>query len=72
MPGHDDVVMDGLALIEAVHARDLEGGRVLLDHGNTRLLAAFLARLACDLIEGWLLDDDPAAFTALREHYTAR
>ena len=45
---------------------------MLLDHANTRLLSAFLARVCCDLIEGCLLDDDPAAFTALREYYTAR
>jgi hypothetical protein len=32
---------------------------VLLDHANTRLLSAFLARVCCDLIEGCLLDDDP-------------
>jgi hypothetical protein len=67
---HDDTVLDGLALIEAAHASDLEGGRVLLDNANARLLAAFLARVVADLVES-LLEDDPDAFTRLRAHYTA-
>jgi hypothetical protein len=66
---HDDTVMDALGLIEAVHNSDLEGGRAILDNANVRLVCAFLARLACDLIEAGL-DDDSAAFAALREHYT--
>ena len=57
--------MDGLALIEAVHAGDLEGGTVLLDHGCPRTISAFLARVVADLLEG-----DPEMIGRLREHYT--
>jgi hypothetical protein len=68
-PDDLDVIFDGLALIEACHRDDLEGARVLLEHANSRLVAMFLARVGCDLIES-LLDDDPAMFARLREHYS--
>jgi hypothetical protein len=66
-----DAMRDALALIEAVHRGDLEGGRVLLDNTNLRLTAAGLARIAADLIECWLLEDDPDVFARIRRHYTA-
>jgi hypothetical protein len=69
MPGHDDTVMDGLALIEAVHAGDLGGGRAVLANADTVLLSAFLARVCVDVIEGLLLADDPDLFAWLRRHY---
>lgn len=46
-----DVVRDALGLVEACHRGDLEGARCLLDNGNARLIATFLSRLCCDLIE---------------------
>jgi hypothetical protein len=64
-PRHDDAVMDGLALVEAVHAGDLEGGLVLLGNGCPRSIAAFLARVIVDLLE------DELSISCLREHYTA-
>ena len=46
-----DAIRDGLGLIEAAHNCDLEGGRVLLDNADVRLVCAFLARVAADLVE---------------------
>ena len=66
----DDVVLDALALVEASHAGDWEGARVILRHTEPPMVMGFLARLAADLIES-LLEDDPDAFKRLREHYTA-
>jgi hypothetical protein len=64
-----DAILDGLALIEAVHRGDLDGGRCVLDNGNPRLIAAFLARVAADLVED--LAEDPAElFAWLREHHS--
>lgn len=53
MPGPrwNDTVMDGLALIEAMHDQDLEGGRAILNNADLRVVSAFLARLCCDFIE---------------------
>lgn len=65
-PPHDDAVWDGLALVEAVHGADLEGGRCILDNGCPRTIAAFLARVIADLLEG-----DPEQVSRLREYYTA-
>ena len=72
MPGPDtgDVVRDVLALIEACHREDAEAVQVILDHGDCRLIACFAARVACDLIEDWLLEDEPGMFTRLRQHYS--
>jgi hypothetical protein len=70
MSPDDDAIRDGLALIEAVHYRDSQGARVLLDHGNTRLMARFLATVAAGLIADlaeWNRSEPAEAFTRLRE-----
>ena len=69
-PHPDDVIRDGLALVEASHAGDWEGVRVLLRHADMAMVTGFLARLVADLVES-LLEDDPDAFARLRAHYTA-
>lgn len=69
-PQPDDVVLDGLALVEASHAGDWEGARVVLRHADMPMVTGFLARLVADLVES-LAEDDPDAFTRLREYYTA-
>ena len=67
-PDDLDVVHDALALVEACHRDDLEGCRVILDNARTRVVAMFLARVCCDLLEGWC--EDPAgALAELREHH---
>jgi hypothetical protein len=39
-----------------------------LDNARTRVVAMFLARVCCDLLEGWC--EDPAgALAELREHH---
>lgn len=64
-----DAVRDGLALIEAAHRGDLTAARVVLDNGRPRLICAFLARVAADLVES--LTEDPAEmFAWLREHHS--
>lgn len=45
-----DVIRDGLAMVEAAHRRDFEALGVLAANGDLRLMATFLARLADDLI----------------------
>lgn len=67
-----DAAADGLALIEALHRRDLEAMAVLLDNGDNRLMAVFLARVADDLIgdlSEWCRLEPPAMFARLREHH---
>ena len=67
-PDDLDVIRDSLGLVEAVHCGDLEGARVLLDNGNNRLMAAWLGRLAADLVEG--LAESPAEmFAWLRDRH---
>lgn len=71
MPTTDagDVHRDTLGLIEAVHRGDVEGAQVILDHADTRLVAVFAARVCCDVIEDWLIEDVPDLFGRLRQHY---
>ena len=65
-----DVVRDGLALIQCAHADDWEGGYCILASCRPAQVAAFLARVACDVIEDMTVDAD-AAIGWLREHHTA-
>jgi hypothetical protein len=67
-PDEKDVVRDALALVTAAHYGDLEGGRVIADNCNTRLVAVFLARLGADLLED-LTADAREALAELREHH---
>jgi hypothetical protein len=69
-PAELDVRRDGLALIEACHRDDLEAARVLLDNCNPRLVAMFLARVACDVVES-MTDDADAALGWLRAQHAA-
>lgn len=62
-PDELDVIRDALGLIEAAHRDDLEGAEVLLGNANCRLVAGFLARVACDLIED--VTESPAETLAL-------
>lgn len=65
---HRDAMADALALTEAVHNQDLEGGRAILDNCNARLTMAALANILAGVLEDWT--DDPAgAFALLREHH---
>lgn len=56
-PGEQDAIRDGLAMVEAVHRGDLKAVRCLLDYGDPRAQAAFLAGvvddLVADLAEWW-------------------
>jgi hypothetical protein len=65
-----DAIRDGLALIEATHYRDGEAVRVLLEHGDTRTMARFLATvcegLISDLAE-WNRLEPAAVLARLRE-----
>ena len=72
-PGELDAIRDGLALIEAVHRGDLKAVRCLLDCGDTRAQAVFLAGVADDLVADlseWLRSDPEALLDRLRAHHT--
>lgn len=70
MPGPDDTVLDGLALVECAHRGDPDGAMVLLANCDAEAVAAFLAMLVADLIERWVeLDDVEDAFARMRQHY---
>lgn len=66
---HDDSVADALALIECRHRGDPEGAMAVLRHCDAQMVAATLAKIACDVIEDWL-GDEGDVFARLREHYT--
>lgn len=73
MSGRDrdqDVVLDALALVQAAHADDWEGGYVILANCRHAQVAAFLARLAADVVES-MTDDADAAIAWLRENHAA-
>lgn len=72
MPTTDagDVRRDTLGLLEAVHRQDLEGTETILANADVRLVAVFAARICCDLIEDWLIEDVPDLFGRLRRHYS--
>lgn len=53
-----DAIRDALGLIQCAHTGDYEGGRVILDNGDIRLVCAALARISADLIEDFTEDPD--------------
>lgn len=65
-----DVARDGLALIEAMHYRDGEAARVILQYGDTERMARFLAMVCAGLISDlaeWNRLETADALARLRE-----
>jgi hypothetical protein len=67
-PAELDVRRDGLALVQAAHADDWEGAQAILNNCRAAAVAAFLARVAADVIEA-MTDDADAALAWLREQH---
>lgn len=65
-----DVVLDGLALVQAAHADDWEGAEVILANCRAGAVACFLSRVCADVIEA-TTDDADLLLTWLRDQHGA-
>jgi hypothetical protein len=65
-----DALADALALLDATHRADSEAIWVLLDNGDLARIAAYLAKIAEDLLcdlSGWVRSDVPVVLARQRD-----